>query len=91
MEIATSLPKKVIDPEITDPVTWTLEYTIPYSLLENYHTIVKPAPGVHWRGNLYKCADRTSGQHWLTWSLVDEPRPDFHQPAFFGKLEFIGD
>lgn len=91
MEIASSLPKKVIDPEITDPVTWTLEYTVPYTLLENYHTVVKPAAGVQWRGNLYKCADRTSGQHWLTWSLVDLPRPDFHRPKFFGTLEFLGD
>lgn len=88
MEIATSLPKKVIDPEIKEPLTWTLEYRIPLKMLEGYHKVIKPAPGVKWKANFYKCADKTSGQHWLTWSLVDLDGPDFHRPEFFGTLEF---
>ena len=44
--------------------------------------------GQTWRANFYKCADASVFPHWLTWSRVGLPEPDFHQPAFFGTLEF---
>ena len=87
IKIAHSLPKS-IDPEIADPVTWTLEYRLPLAILGDYRAVQKPAPGVVWRANFFKCADQTSHPHWLTWSLVDKPRPDFHVPKFFGVLKF---
>jgi len=87
VEIAHSLPK-VIDPEITEPTTWTLEYRIPLALLEEYAAVTKPGPGVTWRANFYKCADKTSHPHWLTWAVVDLPGPSFHEPQFFGQLIF---
>lgn len=34
------------------------------------------------------CADNTSHPHWLTWSPVDYPKPNFHLPQSFGFLEF---
>jgi len=80
---------KIVDPEVADPTTWTVEYRLPVDMLEkHYGATKKPAPGVTWRANFYKCADKTSHPHWLTWSFVDKPRPDFHVPAFFGTLEF---
>lgn len=85
--IKTSLPKN-IDVEITTPVTWTAEYKIPMEILEKYAPVKKPAAGVLWRANFFKCADHTSKPHWLTWSPVDLPEPDFHQPSFFGSLKF---
>lgn len=87
IEISSSMEEPV-DPEITDPVTWTLEYRIPFDILENYFDIERPAPGVEWRANFYKCADDTSHPHWLTWSVVDHPVPDFHRPDYFGTLRF---
>ncbi len=87
IEVAHSLPK-IIDPEIEEPVTWTVEYGIPMSILEQYSRVTGPASGVTWRGNLYKCGDRTSHPHWLTWSVVDFPKPNFHLPEFFGELVF---
>lgn len=88
IEIAHSLPK-IIDPEITEPVTWMLEYRLPLSILQKYHDLTKPAPGVKWRANFYKCADKTSHPHWLTWSRIVNEIPDFHRPKFFGTLEFV--
>ena len=41
-----------------------------------------------WRANFYKCADRTSHPHCLTWAPVDFPVPNFHLPRSFGVLEF---
>ncbi len=87
IEIAHSQPT-IVDPEIQTPTTWTLEYRLPIAILKKYTPIVKPAPGVTWKANFYKCADKTSHPHWLTWSLVDLPKPNFHRPDFFGDLIF---
>ena len=39
--------------------------------------------------NFYKCGDGLSKPHYLTWQPIKSHEPDFHQPQFFGKLEFI--
>jgi hypothetical protein len=89
IKLATSLPQgQPIDPEIDQPLAWTLEYALPWRMLENYAPIAAPAPGVTWRANFYKCADKTSRPHWLTWSKIPLERPNFHQPQYFGYLEF---
>jgi len=87
IEMASALPSK-IEPEISDPVTWTLEYRIPFEILHDYYDISTPESGVKWLANLYKCGDKTSHPHWLTWSVIDKPKPDFHVPEYFGILEF---
>jgi hypothetical protein len=87
IEIASSMPR-IIDPEIAEPITWTVEYRLPLDMLSEYCDLTGPAPGVRWRANFYKCADETSHPHWLTWSPVDNPTPNFHLPEFFGILEF---
>jgi hypothetical protein len=89
IEVAHSLPK-IIDPEITDATQWTVSYRLPVDIFSKYFpaAIERPAPGVTWRANLYKCADDTSYPHWLTWSPVVFERPDFHRPQSFGLLVF---
>lgn len=87
IEIAHSLPS-VVDPEITEPVTWTIEYRIPLSLLSKYSNVSKPAPGVSWKANFYKTGSKTSNPNYLTWSVVEFARPNFHLPQFFGTLKF---
>lgn len=84
---AHSLPR-IVDPEIEEPVTWTVEYWLPIPLLKRYCQVSTPAPHVTWRANFYKCADKTSHPHWLTWSPVNFPKPNFHLPQSFGILEF---
>jgi len=37
-------------------------------------------------GNFYKCADDTKDPHFLSWSPIDLPNPDFHCPKFFGTI-----
>ncbi len=89
IEIAHSLPYSTITEEIQTPTVWTLEYRMPLSLIEKYMpSASKPAKGVVWKANFYKCADKTSKPHWLTWSFVDMPQPDFHRPNYFGSLVF---
>jgi hypothetical protein len=74
--------------EIQRDLTWFVEYSLPLSILPAYAPVKKPAPGVEWRGNFYNCGDETSNPHYLTWSKVDLPKPDFHRPEFFGKIIF---
>lgn len=87
IEIAHSLPS-VVDPQITEPVTWTIEYRIPLSMLKKFSNVTNPAPGVIWKANFYKTGSRTSNPNYLTWNFVDNPRPNFHLPQFFGVLKF---
>jgi len=89
IEIAHSLPR-VVSPEITEPVTWTIEYRIPLSMLEKFSKVSRPKPGTVWKANFYKTASKSknSNPHWITWSPVEYPRPNFHLPQFFGTLEF---
>lgn len=84
---AHSLPR-ILDPEIQESVTWTVQYAIPIALLSRYCPVSTPKPQALWRANFYKCADNTSHPHWLTWSPVDHPKPNFHLPQSFGVLEF---
>lgn len=87
VEVATTLPE-IVDPEIVEDTTWIVEYRIPFSVLSNYHSFSNPQAGSVWRANFYKCADKTSHPHWLTWSPIDFPTPNFHLPEYFGILEF---
>jgi len=82
-----TLPK-IVDPEIDEPLTWCIEYRVPYDILLPYLEFEMPREGTQWRANLYKCGDHTSHPHWLTWSPVNRPKPDFHAPEGFGILTF---
>lgn len=75
--------------QINEPLEWTLEYALPFGILSTYMEIDRPAPGVCWRANFYKCADECSHPHWLSWSPLDIPEPDFHRPEFFGQMRFM--
>jgi len=87
IEIAHSLPQ-IVDPEITEPVTWTLEYRIPLVMLEKYSNVTRPKQGVVWKANFYKIAEKTSNPHYITWSVIENDKPNFHLPKFFGTLKF---
>ena len=38
--------------------------------------------------NLYKCGDDLSAPHFLSWSPIYTPSPDFHRPEFFRAVRF---
>lgn len=87
IEIAHSLPA-VIDPEISEPVNWTIECRIPLAMLRRFTDVTTPAPGVSWRANFYKTGSETSNPHYYTWSPVSNPVPNFHLPEYFGTVIF---
>ena len=87
IEIAHSMPE-IIEKEINTPVTWTVEYKMPLDILEKYIKISKPENGAVWKANFYKCAEKNSYPHWLSWNKIDFHEPNFHLPQYFGELQF---
>lgn len=87
IKVRHSLPK-LTDPERSDSIIWTIEYSIPLSLIEKYSTIKHPKKGICWKANFYKIADKTSNPHYISWSPIENGIIDFHQPQFFGFLRF---
>ena len=87
IEIAHSLPA-IVNPEIKEPTTWTIEYRIPLAMLKKYANVTQPSAGVKWKGNFYKTGSETSNPNYMTWSYVEHPKPNFHLPQFFGDLIF---
>jgi len=80
-----SLPS-VVDPEMPGPMTWTLQFFIPFMMFEAYVGPLGSVSGQTWRGNFFKCAEDCSHPHWAAWSAVDEL--NFHLPRCFGALRF---
>jgi hypothetical protein len=85
MEVRHSLPP-VVEPELAGPVEWSVAYRVPVALLEACVGPLGDLSGQVWRGNFYKCGDKTSHPHWAAWSPVDAL--NFHLPHCFGRLRF---
>ncbi len=85
VQVHTTLPT-VVDPEMVEPIAWSLQFYIPLAVFEPFLGPLGPLAGATWRGNLHKCADDTSHPHWATWSPVDEL--NFHLPRCFGDIRF---
>lgn len=65
---------------------WRLMLTIPYTVFEA--DAIKSLAGMRCRGNFYKCGDDLPEPHYVAWSPIDNPTPDFHLPQYFGELVF---
>lgn len=61
---------------------WELSALIPW---ETMGYAAGEVPERLW-GNFYKCADGTAHPHYLSWAPIEEERPAFHRPQFFGEL-----
>lgn len=81
--VHASMPQRV-EPEITEPVTWSLQFSIPFAVLETFVGPLGAIRGQVWRGNFFKCAEDNSHPHWAAWSPVDEF--NFHLPRCFGEI-----
>lgn len=81
-----SMPE-IVEPEISGPLAWFLEFFIPISLLEKYVGAIGNVSGQSWQANFYKCGDETSHPHWASWTPL--PEKNFHAPDCFGTLSFV--
>ena len=68
---------------------WELTYQIPASFIRRFYPDFALEPGKRTRANFYKCAEKTSAPHFLTWNVITRRgRSVFHTPAEFGLLRF---
>jgi hypothetical protein len=74
-------------PEREGDFSWTLTVAIPFTVF--FHHEVKDLKGKVFRANFYKCGDKLTVPHFVTWNPVGTPKPDYHQPKYFGLLKFI--
>lgn len=65
---------------------WTLTAVIPITALYNHN--FRSFDGMRATANLYKCGDKTPLPHYLSWQPIATEKPSFHQPQFFGEIEF---
>lgn len=69
-----------------DLISWELSLIIPFQVFP-FHHITKLGT-MPCRGNFFKCGDDLPKPHYLVWSNISSGTPDFHQPAFFGTIDF---
>ena len=65
---------------------WSLTLAIPPQAL--FRHALTDWSGLEARMNLYKCGDRLSHPHFLSWKPVRTEIPDFHRPEFFEAVTF---
>lgn len=64
--------------------TWTLSLKVPYSAF--WKDTQQFPPRMAMRANFYKCGDKMARPHFLSWSPIYTPKPNFHLPQFFGHI-----
>lgn len=82
----TTLPLGIPFPEREGDNRWSLTLAIPPRAL--FRHAITSWDGLEARMNLYKCGDRLSHPHFLSWRPVEAPKPDFHRPEFFERIKF---
>lgn len=67
-------------------VNWNLAANIPFNVFKEER--ISSLKGRECSANFYKCGDDLPIPHFLSWTAIESPKPNFHLPAFFGKLHF---
>ena len=67
--------------------TWEVALVIPASAIFRHE--IETFNGKTMRANFYKCGDRCSRPHFLSWSPIDCEEPNFHKPEFFGRVDLV--
>ncbi len=73
--------------EISGDLQWTITLAIPLETF--FHHKTGSLKGKSFRANFYKCGDKLSNPHFVTWNPVGTEKPDYHRPEHFGILKFV--
>ena len=82
----TTLPFGVPFEEREGDNHWSLTLAIPPQAL--FRHAITDWSGVEARVNLYKCGDKLSHPHFLSWRPIQTENPDFHRPEYFERVTF---
>ena len=72
--------------ERMEHTTWEVALVLPVEVYFKHR--VDSLGGCTMAANFFKCGDRLSQPHFLSWNPVFTPSPDFHRPECFGRLHF---
>lgn len=98
--MATSLPNlirlvpefetELFSPKATrDDKGWELEYKIPVAFVKRFFPDFEIYEGKKIRANCYKCSEKMTPCHFLSWSRVKTEKFTFHQRDCFGEMIFV--
>lgn len=82
----TSLPFGETFEEFEGDNRWSVTLSIPPQALFRHK--ITDWSGVRARVNLYKCGDKLSHPHFLSWRPIQTEKPDFHRPEYFEPVNF---
>ncbi|HEY9362734.1 MAG TPA: carbohydrate-binding family 9-like protein [Chitinophagaceae bacterium] len=71
----------------TTNFNWELTLILPLDVF-SFHQLPS-LKGINCCTNFFKCGDSLPQPHFLSWTPINSPVPNFHLPDFFGKLQFI--
>ena len=86
VETNPSLGRKPFDKQQNN-TPWNIQIRIPLEVLT--HSDLSKLSGTDGYGNFYKCGDKLTQPHFLSWKPVLTSTPDFHTPRYFGHLSFL--
>lgn len=66
--------------------SWTADIVIGNDALRAVYGDFEISSGHEFIGNFYKCAEDGDKPHYVSWSPISTPKPDFHCPSFFGRF-----
>lgn len=72
--------------EVKGDNEWTLMLAIPKEIF--FVDGVESFDGQKARANFYKCGDNLSVPHFISWSKIEAPKPNFHLPQWFSDIYF---
>jgi len=73
--------------EKTGDYAWAITIAIPFEVF--FHHEIRDLKGKIFRANFYKCGDKLTVPHYVTWNPVATENPDYHRPEHFGLLKFV--
>jgi hypothetical protein len=82
----SSVGDKPVKERIGD-FSWNITVAVPFDVF--FHHKIKDLTGKTLRANFYKCGDKLSVPHYVTWNPVGTESPDYHRPDYFGMLKFV--
>jgi hypothetical protein len=72
--------------QLNDTIAWELTVCIPFPVF--CHHSITTFRGKQCAANFYKCGDELPEPHFISWSNIQWPEPNFHLRNYFGKLLF---
>lgn len=73
-------------PEMKKQMEWQITVAMPWKVFFKHE--LNPVSGTKMRGNFYKCGDELTVPHFVSWTKIKTEKPSFHNPEFFGGLEY---